>query len=306
MSTNSDSGWVLYNYTPNKGASITVAVLFILFTIFYAFEVMRTFKQASADLEKIHSNVFGDKNDLYMDVTVKKSSMSNTACVLIPFIIGCIMEVVGYICRALSSANTQKLVPYIIQSVLLLVAPAFYAATIYMIFGRLLHVMECESLMMISARFGTTFFVLGDVVSFLLQASGGGLMAQEGSRKMGGNLVTAGLGVQIGFFAFFIINELRFTKRAREVCLFYPSISRKWWFLNMTLLSVSLLIMIRSVVRIIEFTEGSNGFIVSHEYFMYVFDALPMLLVVLLFCIGSFFGNVLNVIVECLNFNSLL
>lgn len=57
-------------------------------------------------------------------------------------------------------------------------------------------------------------------------------MAQEGSRKTGTNLVTAGLGVQIVFFAFFIINELRFTMRAIEVCLFYLSISKKWWFLT--------------------------------------------------------------------------
>lgn len=70
----------------------------------------------------------------------------------------------------------------------------------------------------------------------------------------------------------------------------------------MALLSVSLLIMIRSVVRIIEFREGFYGFIISHEYFVYVFDALLMLLVVLLYYIGSFFGNVFNVIVECQKF----
>lgn len=166
MSTNSESDWVLYNYTPNKCAFITVSVLFIFFTSFYAFEVMRSFKQALADLDKIHSKVFGDESDLNMDGSVKKSSMSNTACVLIPSSISCIVEVVGYIFRALSSANTQNIDPYIIQSVLLLVAPAFYAATIYVIFGRLLHIMECQSLMMISVRFSSTFFVLADVVRF--------------------------------------------------------------------------------------------------------------------------------------------
>lgn len=102
------------------------------------------------------------------------------------------------------------------------------AATIYMVFGRLLQAMRCQSLMLISARFGTTFFVVGDVFSFFLQAAGGGLMSKQGSTKTDSNLITAGLFVQIIFFGFFIVNEIRFTINFKKRCQFYGSISKKW------------------------------------------------------------------------------
>ncbi|CAI4523270.1 ACH_G0022770.mRNA.1.CDS.1 [Saccharomyces cerevisiae] len=50
----------------------------------------------------------------------------------------------------------------------------------------------------------------------------------------------------------------------------------------------SILIMVRSIVRLVEFVEGYDGFIISHEYFIYVFDAVPMLLAAIVFIVGSF------------------
>jgi RTA1 like protein len=39
--------------------------------------------------------------------------------------------------------------------------------------------------------------------------------------------------------------------------------------------------MVWSIVRVIEYIQGNNGFILSHEVFLYVFDSLPMLIVML-------------------------
>ncbi|CAI4306078.1 CPA_1a_G0017770.mRNA.1.CDS.1 [Saccharomyces cerevisiae] len=209
------------------------------------------------------------------------------------------MEIAGYIARCVSSSNRQELAPYIVQSVLLLIAPSFIAASIYMIFGRLLHLMRCQSLMMISPRFGTTFFVVGDVFSFVLQAAGGGLMSQEATTKTGSHLATAGLFIQVVFFGFFIINEVRFTVNAKKRCIIYQNISKKWSFVNAALLLSSALIFVRSIVRIVEFIEGFNGYIMGHEFFIYVFDALLMLLVVVTFNVSFFLGNIFDVITEC-------
>jgi hypothetical protein len=41
------------------------------------------------------------------------------------------------------------------------------------------------------------------------------------------------------------------------------------------------LILIRSVYRVIEFIQGDNGYVISHEVFLYVFDALMMFLVMI-------------------------
>lgn len=130
---------------------------------------------------------------------------------------GCVMEAVDYTAKAISSSDTSALVPYIIQSVLLLVAPASMTATIYILFGRILVLLRCKNLSIVPSRFSTTIFVTGDILSSILQAAGGGLMSQEGSTSIGLNLIVAGLFVQISFFGLFLITELRFALQTNEV-----------------------------------------------------------------------------------------
>ncbi|CAI7059530.1 ASB_collapsed_G0006880.mRNA.1.CDS.1 [Saccharomyces cerevisiae] len=211
----SGSEWELYRYTPSKGAAIALTVLFIVTTLIYSLQVVWDARKAS---KPEVDNPFDTPVDKCESITAislgenyKKLTVRSTFSAFIPLFFGCIMEIVGYIARAVSSSNTKEIAPYVIQAVLLLIAPALYAATIYMLFGRLLHVMRCESLMIVSSRFGTSFFVFGDVVSFCLQAAGGGLMATVNGRTTGSNLITAGLVIQIVFFGVFIINEFRFS-----------------------------------------------------------------------------------------------
>lgn len=45
----------------------------------------------------------------------------------------------------------------------------------------------------------------------------------------------------------------------------------------------STLIIVRSVFRIIEYLQGNAGYLLSHEIFLYIFDALLMLAVMVLF-----------------------
>lgn len=59
-----------------------------------------------------------------------------------------------------------------IQSVFLLVAPALFAASVYMVLGRIILLTDGESHSIIKKRWLTKFFVFGDVFSFLLQSSG--------------------------------------------------------------------------------------------------------------------------------------
>lgn len=85
-----------------------------------------------------------------------------------------IVEVVGYIGRILSSRESPNwtLNPYIIQSLLLLLAPALFAASIYMVLGRIIRLVEAESHSLIRVNWLTKIFVTGDVLSFLVQSGG--------------------------------------------------------------------------------------------------------------------------------------
>ena len=84
------------------------------------------------------------------------------------------VEYIGYIGRAVSSRQTPDwtLGPYIVQAVLLLVAPALFAATIYMELGRIIILVDGEHHSIIKKRWLTKIFVCGDILSFLMQSGG--------------------------------------------------------------------------------------------------------------------------------------
>jgi hypothetical protein len=58
------------------------------------------------------------------------------------------------------------------QSALILIAPAFLAASIYMTLGRIIFMLNGENFSLIRLKWLTKIFVTGDVLSFLMQASG--------------------------------------------------------------------------------------------------------------------------------------
>lgn len=84
------------------------------------------------------------------------------------------VESIGYIGRALSAHQSPNwtLGPYVMQSTLLLIAPALFAASIYMELGRIIILVHGEKHSLIRVNWMTKIFVAGDVLSFLMQASG--------------------------------------------------------------------------------------------------------------------------------------
>lgn len=55
---------------------------------------------------------------------------------------------------------------------LILVAPPLFAASIYMTLGRVIVTLDSQQLSLVPVRFLTKIFVVGDVISFLLQCGG--------------------------------------------------------------------------------------------------------------------------------------
>jgi hypothetical protein len=62
--------------------------------------------------------------------------------------------------------------PYIIQSILILLGPAFFAGSIYMVLGRLIQVLEGEDYSLIRVKWLTKLFLLGDILSIFGQGGG--------------------------------------------------------------------------------------------------------------------------------------
>lgn len=94
---------------------------------------------------------------------------------------------------------------------------------------------------------------------------------------LGENVVIGGLVVQIIIFGLFIVTASIFHRRMRARPTNAVLAHQLKWRLYLTVLYVvSLLIMVRSVFRLIEYAQGNDGYLMSHEIFLYLFDSLLM------------------------------
>ncbi|XDG09931.1 hypothetical protein ABKA04_009546 [Annulohypoxylon sp. FPYF3050] len=241
--------YYLWQYLPSTAAAGIFVALFILGTGYVTWKVVRT---------------------------------RTYFCIV--FIIGGILEIVGYCARAASRDKTDQLIPYVIQSTFILVAPALFAASIYMVLGRVIRGVHAEIRSLVPVRWLTTIFVCGDVFSFVIQASGAGLMATGNSMTTGQNVILAGLVIQILMFGLFAVVAAIFHARVRR----WPTGAfldrRPIWTKTMIMLyTVSILILVRSVFRVIEYAMGQDGYLLKHEWTLYVFDATLMFGVVAMF-----------------------
>lgn len=80
----------------------------------------------------------------------------------------------GYIGRIISSTEAPLFTdtPYIIQTFFLLLAPALFAASIYMELGRIILFLHGEHHALIRRTWMTKIFVFGDILSFVVQGTG--------------------------------------------------------------------------------------------------------------------------------------
>ncbi|QPC65682.1 hypothetical protein HYE67_007913 [Fusarium culmorum] len=192
------------------------------------------------------------------------------------------VETIGFIGRAIGAdqAPDYTFGPYIMQSLLLLLGPTCYAASIYMILGRLIRLLKAEKYSLIRISWLTKIFLLGDIISIALQGIGGGKLANANSlddRATGENIIIAGLTVQILFFCLFIIVTGLFHFRFLKDSTGRTSIYGTKWERSLVLIYLaSVLILIRSLFRMIEYIEGHDGELQSKEIYILVLDAVPM------------------------------
>ncbi|KAH7205234.1 RTA1 protein [Fusarium oxysporum] len=247
-----ESEFKYYHYDPSLAAAIIFIIAFIATTTLHCYQLLRT-----------------------------------RTWFMIPFIVGGFFECIGYIGRAISHTETPDwtLGPYLIQTLLLLVAPALFAASIYMELSRIIIAADGESHALIKKKWLTKLFVIGDVISFFVQGGGGGIQSSgtESSLDTGKYVVVGGLFVQILFFGCFVAVAVHFYLAMKKVPTPHAQGDTPWRKHLMALFIGSALIMVRSLFRIIEYLQGFSGYLLSHEVYLYIFDAVLMLAVMVLF-----------------------
>ncbi|KAL4977917.1 putative RTM1-like protein [Aspergillus desertorum] len=251
------SNFRLYRYNPSIGASVVFIILFIIASGFHTYKAART-----------------------------------RTWFLIPFVVGGYFEWIGYIGRAISATEAPAftLSPYILQTLLLLIAPTLFAASIYMELGRIILLTNGDAYCLLPRRWLTKIFLLGDIVSFVMQGAGGGIMASGTADALttGENIIIAGLVIQLLFFSLFVYTSLSFHLRLRRRSgsswkLLDTNQPRRWQRHMYALYTGSGLILIRSLFRLVEYAQGNAGYLVSHEAYLYLFDAVLMVLVMVVF-----------------------
>ncbi|KAI0386241.1 RTA1-domain-containing protein [Hypomontagnella monticulosa] len=245
-------------------------------------------------------------------MTVRKRSWVWTVQLL-----AILMEVIGYADRIVSANNPTNLNLYAVQFCVIILAPVLMAGAIYVVFGRIVfHVVPAQErttrLLWIPPRWITPIFVAFDVLSLIVQLIGAVAVSSTKATdenaanklKIGKDVALAGLTLQIVAFGLFTIIAARFhftsqrfearlqsrlenADRGRSVYVKGSSrkINPQWRRLLYAINASCVLILIRSVFRVVEFAEGPTGTVMQQEWFMYVLDTLPIFLVVVSFCL---------------------
>lgn len=193
----------------------------------------------------------------------------------------------GYYGRFLAHSTPAKARPFIQQNLLILTAAPFLAATMYMSLGRITRALGGQDHAIISTRWMTPLFVIIDIgyigtqfVGSILPASG-----DPSAIRTARIVLIAGLITQLVALSIFLLTCWRVTSGVKSEAgygnKFDPSINYMNHFRAIGL-ATSLMIL-RSIVRSAEFLQGTDGFVISHEVFIYVFDAVPMWAVMAIF-----------------------
>jgi hypothetical protein len=196
----------------------------------------------------------------------------------------------GYIFRAVSINNPDSLMLYIAQSLFIILPPSLYAATVYMIFGRIVRLVDTPHFSLIRPERVTKIFVTGDIIAFFVQAGAGGMLAMQDLATTGNKLMLVGLFAQLAFFGFFVVVSSVFHYRVAHSRLtmantrVQQSYGRYHWTTLLKTLYVAVgLIIFRCIFRVVEFAQGRDGPIQANEVYIYAFDTVPMLIVQWLF-----------------------
>lgn len=184
-------------------------------------------------------------------------------------------------------------------------------AFVYMVVARLVHFLlptESQKILGLSPRWLAKVFVAADVVSFFIQAAGGGMLADQGGGETvetGQRVYMAGIGVQLFFVVLFVVATVLFILRLERLMKagllkgrHNPASVR---YLVWSVLAVIALIVVsahypcgldirliitqvRIVFRFVEFSGGvsADNPILSNEAYQLGLDALPMLIALLI------------------------
>ncbi|KAK9482516.1 RTA1 like protein-domain-containing protein, partial [Lipomyces starkeyi] len=188
---------------------------------------------------------------------------------------GLVLEILGYVGRIQMHFNPFTRNPFAMYLVCLTIAPAFLGAAVYLCLSRIVMVYG-ENLSRFKPRTYTLVFIACDVISLLLQASGGAIAS-------GSNLMLAGLIFQVVATLLFMTACAEFAWRVHQAGLdardpnhvglrntrLFPVFL---WGLAVAILCI----FTRSVYRVAELSQGFQGTLANQQVAFMVLEGAMM------------------------------
>ncbi|KAL6232439.1 hypothetical protein BDW75DRAFT_19661 [Aspergillus navahoensis] len=279
-----EEDWSVFFYDPSLAATVLFSILYIIPFVYHIYISCTSHKKTSG----------------------KYFRYSYSA----PIIIAAFIEITAYGQRAGSTQSTQDIGTFASSQTLIVLAPVLVCASLYVLLGRIIRstcTFQERDRSPSRRRTGTgtrreeeeeaggtekcaetkvggivrvshlpKIFITLDVAAMLTQG-GGSAIAAAGEWK--GTLEDIGTGVLIGGLA---LQVATFTVFLSVVVAFHREILRHGEEgMEMVLRGVyiaGLFIMIRSIFRLIEFALGTESYVMTHEWPLYVLEAVPMLI----------------------------
>ncbi|EAU36409.1 conserved hypothetical protein [Aspergillus terreus NIH2624] len=201
-------------------------------------------------------------------------------------------ECLAFVFRALLTRNQSSDGYNTAFNLLFYLAPLWINAFIYMTLGRLVYFfLPDRRLAGISATKYGVIFIWLDVVSFIVQAAGAIISSPTDVSTrivmIGVHIYMGGIGLQQLFIIVFTVlcirlhRQLHVLEQTRGFELGKADgSSRPWRWLFYAIYFGLVMITVRIIFRLCQFSRGTdpNNPVLTHEFYEYVFDAVPMLL----------------------------
>ncbi|TGO23065.1 hypothetical protein BPAE_0145g00140 [Botrytis paeoniae] len=212
-------------------------------------------------------------------------------------IMGCMWELMSFAIRSASTKMQQNVALATVSQILVLLAPMWVNAFVYMVLGRMIYFfIPDQKVWGIKGIQIAKIFVWLDVLSFITQLVGGILIspgADPNIPMIGIHIYMGGIGFQEFCILLFTAIAIKFMfimqQRERSIGVSANQIldqrHRGWRPLLYIMFTSLALITTRIIYRLVEFSAGldpSKNSIPYHEWYFMVLDASPMLIAIAL------------------------
>ncbi|KAI0263772.1 RTA1-like protein [Gloeopeniophorella convolvens] len=192
-----------------------------------------------------------------------------------------ILQTVGWAGRVYSSHDPIARNPFIIQFILIIIAPTALVAANFTIFGRIVRRLGPQY-SRLKPKLYARIFLTADITSLLAQAMGGAIAAGSDTHaKLGSDIALMGIVFQLGSIAVYVTLATEFLRRyskrrpihrdAEFSVRGFADKPIKRMIKAISLMTV--LVIIRSIYRALELSEGGTGTLSKSQIYFVIFDA---------------------------------